>query len=181
LGGALHYLIDGHNLIARSPDLSLSDPEDEAKLVARLKRWAGRDVRRRVTVVFDAGLPGGPSRSLSGGRVTVIFAPNNTTADAILIGRISRAHNPPEMTVVSSDTAVLDAAARRRMPAIRADVFAVELASDAAAPKAVPGGKPGADDPRPSPKEVEEWLAIFGPEPETKPRPPAGRPRKPRP
>ena len=30
------YLIDGHNLIGQLPDLSLTDPDDEAKLVQKL-------------------------------------------------------------------------------------------------------------------------------------------------
>ena len=35
-------LIDGHNLIGHLPDLSLSDPRDEVKLVARLQAYAAR-------------------------------------------------------------------------------------------------------------------------------------------
>ena len=58
-------LIDGHNLIGRLPDLRLDDPQDEAKLVARLRVYHAR-TGKRVTVVFDRGLPGGRSRELSG-------------------------------------------------------------------------------------------------------------------
>jgi len=32
-------LIDGHNLIGQIPDISLSDPDDEAKLVLLLRRY----------------------------------------------------------------------------------------------------------------------------------------------
>ncbi|HEY1409924.1 MAG TPA: hypothetical protein VF434_13360, partial [Promineifilum sp.] len=77
----MNYLIDGHNLIARTPDLSLADPDDEAKLVALLRRWAMADRRRKVTVIFDGGLPAGESRNLSGSGVKAIFAPNNADAD----------------------------------------------------------------------------------------------------
>ena len=59
----MHYLIDGHNLIARTPGLSLADPDDEAKLSALLRRWAAADPRRKVTVIFDAGLK--PTRLMS--------------------------------------------------------------------------------------------------------------------
>ncbi len=45
-------LIDGHNLIGRMPGLALSDPEDEAKLVALLKRYRARH-KRDIVVVFD--------------------------------------------------------------------------------------------------------------------------------
>ena len=51
-------LIDGHNLIGQMPDIDLADPDEESKLVHRLKRYC-RQHNRRATVVFDAGLPGG--------------------------------------------------------------------------------------------------------------------------
>ncbi len=44
-------LIDGHNLIGRLPDLRLDDPDDEAKLVARLRTYCAR-TRKRITAVF---------------------------------------------------------------------------------------------------------------------------------
>ena len=59
------YLIDGHNLIGQLPDLSLNDPNDEAKLVQKLIGFAARQ-QKRVVVVFDSGLPGGKSRLSTG-------------------------------------------------------------------------------------------------------------------
>ena len=58
--GAMPLLIDGHNLIGRGqlPGLRLDDPDDEAKLVTRLRAYCAR-ARKRATVVFDRGLPGG--------------------------------------------------------------------------------------------------------------------------
>lgn len=175
----MHYLIDGHNLIARLPDISLSDPDDEARLVGRLKQWAAADRRRKATVVFDAGLPGGEDKRLSGGGVRVVFAPNNSTADAVIIGRLSQIKNPDEYRVVSSDRAVLAAAQQRRVAVVRAEAFAAELA-----PRTGASQQPAADRseaPTLSPAELDEWLALFGPEPERPPsagraaRRPAGR------
>ena len=34
----MNYLIDGHNLIARTPGLSLADPDDEAARQMALER-----------------------------------------------------------------------------------------------------------------------------------------------
>ena len=86
------FLIDGHNLIGRLPDLHLDDPDDEAKLVARLRTFCAR-TGKRVTVVFDYGLPGGYSRELSGGGVEVVFAPAGRTADGILGERVRLARD----------------------------------------------------------------------------------------
>ena len=166
----MQYLIDGHNLIARTPGLSLADPDDEAKLVALLRRWAVADARRKVTVIFDAGLPAGEARHLSGGSVKAIFAPNNSTADAVIIRRIEAIGNPAEFVVVSSDGEVMAAAARRRVATQRSEVFATAMLNDRhfGGREPAPAARP--DAPAMSPNELQEWLALFGPEPET-PRP----------
>ena len=91
-------LIDGHNLIGRLPDLDLDDPDDEAKLVARLRAYCIR-ARKHATVIFDRGLPGGRSRELSGGGVETVFASAGRTADSILRGRIHRTRDPRGLTV----------------------------------------------------------------------------------
>ena len=60
-GLPMTYLIDGHNLIAQFPGMSLDDPNDEAMLVQKLSGFVARS-KRRCVVVFDYGLPGGKSR-----------------------------------------------------------------------------------------------------------------------
>lgn len=166
----MNYLIDGHNLIARTPGLSLADPDDEAKLVALLRRWAVADPRRKVTVIFDAGLPAGEARHLSAGGVKAVFAPNNSTADAAIMRRIDAVGNPAEYVVVSSDGAVIAAATRRRVAVQRSEAFAMAMLNDRhfGGQEAAPAARP--DAPALSPDEVQEWLTLFGPEPET-PRP----------
>lgn len=146
-------LIDGHNLIGQMPDLRLDDPEDEAKLVARLRSYCAR-TGRRVTVVFDQGVPGGRSRELSHGGVEVVFAPTGRSADGILRERIRRARDPRALVVVTSDHALVAAAEARGARVVRAETFAAQLS---APPPAVESG-PGE---RLSPQEVAEWLQVF--------------------
>ncbi len=175
----MNYLIDGHNLIARTPGLSLDDPDDEAKLVQLLRRWAMADRRRKVTVIFDGGLPAGEAKHLSGGGVKAVFAPNNSTADAVIMRRIEAIGNPPEFVVITSDRAVAEAATRRRVAVQDSEQFAADMISDRrfGADVKKPAERP--DAPAMSSDEMKEWLALFGPEPETKrPKP---RPAKPRP
>jgi hypothetical protein len=152
------YLIDGHNLIAHVPGLSLDDPHDEAKLVERLKSAMGRR-RQRCVVIFDAGLPGGLSRDLSTSSVTVIFAHAGTTADAIILERIRNARDPGSLIVVSADREIVTAAARRPMRVIRPAEFAATFT----APKTPHDDTP---DVRLTPGEVDEWLRLFGGEPD---------------
>jgi predicted RNA-binding protein with PIN domain len=79
-------LIDGHNLIGQLPDLSLSDPRDEVKLVARLQAYAARS-GRRITVVFDPGpqaVPPALQRRSRHGYVEVIYADPGQKADDVI-------------------------------------------------------------------------------------------------
>ena len=151
-------LIDGHNLIGQMPDLDLEDPDDEAKLVARLRTYCAR-ARKRATVVFDHGLPGGRSLPLSGGGVEVVFASAGRKADGILCERLRRARDPRGLTVVSSDGEVLAAARARHARVIRSEDFALQLSS----PRSVETDEAARDRPISS-QEVEEWLSLFGAE-----------------
>jgi len=146
-------LIDGHNLIGKMSNLRLDDPRDEAKLVSLLRTYCAR-TRRRATVLFDHGLPGGWSQALSGSGVEVVFAATGRTADGILRERIREARNPRGLVVVSSDRAVSAAARARGARVVRSEDFAAQLS----APLTATEGQ----DVRLSPEEVEEWLQVFG-------------------
>ncbi len=157
----MHYLIDAHNLIGKMPDISLDDPDDEAKLVLRLRGWAARGRRRKVTVIFDHGLPGGVEKNLSTGQVKVLFAPAGRTADALLISRIRKARNPGEYTLVSSDLRVIRVAEKKRMPAIRSEAFVEFIYSEKVA-GARANSETETDDRPVSAEDVDMWLKIFG-------------------
>jgi predicted RNA-binding protein with PIN domain len=145
-------LIDGHNLIGKLPDIDLDDPNDEAKLVLKLRTYCAR-TRKRVTVVFDRGLPGGKSHALSGAGVTAVFASTGKTADGILRERIRRAQNPRGLVVVTSDRRVTADAQARGARVIPSEAFAAELAH---APRAAPK-----EDVRLTDGEVAEWMELF--------------------
>jgi predicted RNA-binding protein with PIN domain len=149
-------LIDGHNLIAALPDLSLEDPDDEQKLVVVLRKYAAWR-RAKVVVVFDSGMPGGRSNELSGGGVTAIFAGSHTIADRVLMERIRELKKPGEWVIVSSDREVQQAAARRHLIVWSSPDFVKRLA------RPVPTAKlPAADEHPVSTADVDEWLNIFG-------------------
>jgi len=122
------YLIDGHNLIACLPDISLDDPNDEAQLVNKLKGFSAR-TRKKCAVIFDHGLPGGSS-SLSTRGVQVTFAAaHHSSADDIIKRRINKTNDAPNWIVVSSDLEVLSHARRHRMKCVTSTQFARLLQS----------------------------------------------------
>jgi predicted RNA-binding protein with PIN domain len=144
-------LIDGHNLIGKMEGVSLADPDDEAALVQRVRRYCLRH-RRRATVVFDSGLPGGPSRTLSSPEVKVIFAPTGSNADALIRHLLRQERDPAGLLVISSDRAIRAAAQARGARAITAEAFARQLTLPA---------RGEAEKPETA-GDVEEWLKVFG-------------------
>jgi uncharacterized protein len=151
-------LIDGHNLIGQVPTISLADPDDEAKLVMLLRRYAAHRRGRKVIVVFDGGVYGHPD-NLNGYSVEAHFARSPGDADAELIRRIRGVRRRDEWLVVSSDRAVAGEAKARGLPVLSSQDFARRLiALDQ--PRASLGSKGGE---RPLSKdEVDEWLREFG-------------------
>ncbi|HEX2620019.1 MAG TPA: NYN domain-containing protein, partial [Phototrophicaceae bacterium] len=155
------YLIDGHNLIGKLPDIDLDDPNDEALLVQKLIGFSAR-TRQRCVVIFDQGLPGGASR-MSTTWVKVVFAPHNSNADRVMTTRISGLPNPKEWTVVSSDNDVLAAARRRKMQTLKSAEFAALMQ------RPDEPDKPGVDeapDVHLSDSQVDEWMTLFNQNPD---------------
>jgi hypothetical protein len=157
------YLIDGHNLIGSLPDLSLSDPDDEAKLVLRLIGFAAR-TGKKICVIFDRGVPAGRSR-LGNAVVEVVFANPVGTADALMIRRIRDARHPQDLVVVSSDRGVLAEARARKLRTFTSPEFAAQLATPAPPARSANRGAASAPD-KPSDvyvskNEVEYWIKRF--------------------
>lgn len=149
------YLIDGHNLIGQLPDIQLTDPDDEAKLVEKLRAFSAR-TRKQCTVIFDHGLPGGKSK-LSNSAVKVFFAAKPGDADSIMLKRIQNARDPKAWTIVTSDERIINAAKKRGMTILRSMAFAQKL--NERAPVISKEENPNVHVTK---AEVEEWLRIFG-------------------
>jgi hypothetical protein len=102
---AVHLIIDGYNLIRRSPVLRREDEVAlelaRQSLLERLRRY--KKIRsHRITVVFDgaskSGAPAGPGQEKG---IRVVFSGRNETADTV-IKRMSE-NEGGKLTVVTSD------------------------------------------------------------------------------
>lgn len=117
------FIIDGHNLIAALPDLDLSDPDDERKLVEILQGFCSR-TNRRATVYFDRGVLGGEP-TIKSGRVDVRFVRLPRTADDAIHDHLLKLDKEaPNWTIVSSDREVVSAARRAGASVLHSDAFA---------------------------------------------------------
>ena len=99
------YLIDGHNLIAHIQDISLDDPDDEARLLSKLRSFCAH-TGRKVFVYFDRRAPGIQDPPTAGG-VIVHFVTSPRTADDAIRAHLRRlGREARNWTVVSSDREV---------------------------------------------------------------------------
>ena len=154
-------ILDGHNLIGAGAacGLSLEQPDKEARLLRLLvAHRSRRRSRERTLVVFDGHhgrLAVGPRRYSHGG-VDVEIAIGES-ADAVILRRVRGAAHPREITVVTSDGAVLRGAASSGAKGMRASEFFAEVQA------AAPAGAEEAEKPEaPGPDEVAEWIERFG-------------------
>ncbi len=161
---SMHLLIDGHNLIGQIPGISLSDPDDEAKLVQLLRSYAVRKRARQVIVVFDHGVYGHP-HSLNGYGVVCHFALSPQDADSQLIRRMKALNRPREWALVTSDRAVARAAQDCGVRVIDARAFATELTGPPKHAKPAPAPDQKREI-RMSDAEIAEWMRLFGEEPD---------------
>ncbi|MBX2996892.1 MAG: NYN domain-containing protein [Caldilineaceae bacterium] len=154
-------LIDGHNLIGANvfEDIRLTDEDDEARLVARLRAWKSR-YPGKIEVIFDHGITEGRSSTLSGGGVEVRFARNPTDADELIRRRVR--HPKKDLILVTNDAALRQEAERHNVEVWRSDDF-IENMFDPPAPKRKPPVNAQADPGDNIPdSDVEKWMRIFG-------------------
>lgn len=168
----MHYIIDGHNLIGKMPDISLKDPNDEIKLTMRIKSWVAESKKRQVTLFFDGGIQGSHQNRLSGRNMKVIFAPSGRTADSLIISQMRKLKNPRDYTLVTSDREIIGHAKSLRIRSLLSEEFIERMGfifkeKPEKAPKAKKETKPDKPDAaKISEAEVQEWLDLFGPVPE---------------
>jgi predicted RNA-binding protein with PIN domain len=149
------YLIDGHNLIASLPEISLQDPDDEALLVEVLAAFCSR-VKKRATVYFDRGARGAQNPLRVGG-VTIRFVKSPKTADQAIISHLNLlAGEARNWTVVSSDRAIRRAAENAGSRVLSSQEFVHQL--HPTHPPSEPPEKPSAPG---SQQEISFWEDLF--------------------
>jgi len=122
----MRYLIDGHNLIPKLPGFSLSEIDDERKLIEWLQVFS-RQKRCQVEVYFDRA-PAGFAQTRKFGIVTAHFIRQGSTADDAIQSRLQHAGKAAKnLGVISSDHQVQSFARSAHATVISSDDFAKEL------------------------------------------------------
>jgi predicted RNA-binding protein with PIN domain len=153
----MNYIIDGHNLIAKIPGLSLSMPDDEARLIELLNRF-GQESRHKLEVYFD-GAPPGQAGVRNYGQVRAHFVATSQSADEAIRRRLARlGRTAASWVVVTSDRDVQAAAREVHSNVLRAEDFSRLVQTTIH--KRLASATNAVDQPL-SEEEVSEWLAIF--------------------
>jgi len=156
----MKYLIDGYNLLHAMGALKEGSvgPQGLERARQRLLGWilgVFQDLASSVTVIFD-GTHG--EAVLTDHGIEVIFAGGNEEADDLIERLIKKSSAPGQLSVVSSDRRLRQAAERRQARAISSEDFIDELEKlRKERLKSAPG--PKTEGPVGSP---EEWLREFG-------------------
>jgi predicted RNA-binding protein with PIN domain len=162
---SVNFIIDGHNLIAQIPGMSLSMVDDEERLIKLLNQYAklhkGRPLSNRagrLEVYFD-GAPIGEAGERNYGRVQAHFVTVTQTADEAIRNRLAKlGKSARNWKVVSSDRSIQAAAREMHASVLNSQDFTRLLL------EALRTNSEDSDSElnQPlSPAEVEEWLEIF--------------------
>jgi hypothetical protein len=160
----MHYLIDGYNLLHQIGRLRGRQPANlEAARLDLLRQLQYRFAVEpaEITVVFDAR--GGNSRG--DGRqeyhgIAIRFT-HCEEADDLIESMIRTAPVPRELTVVTNDRRIREAARRRECP-VRECIEFWEWLSTRPKPHTPPPADGDGERPTPSRDEVDEWSRTFG-------------------
>lgn len=153
----MNCIIDGHNLIAQIPGMSLVMLDDEERLIQLLNRY-GEQQRGKLEVYFD-GAPIGQAGERNYGRVRAHFVPQSQTADEAIRRRLLKlGKSARSWIVISSDRSIQSAAREMHAKVQKAEDFAGQLLE---ALRGHPEDTANVVEPPLSPAEVDEWMAIF--------------------
>ena len=124
----MSLIIDGHNLIGALPGIDLSDPEDEALLIDRLRAARSGLGNSSLMVFFDSGLLPARGPDLSSTGIQVRFAAQGQSADDAIVQFIRSRSQPGQYAVVTNDHGLGQRVRYAGASVIAADDFAARLA-----------------------------------------------------
>ena len=97
----MHYLVDAYNLLFRIKK-AVSNLEECRKLLIEQINEAADTLNLNITLVFDGAQPhlSYPSHFDA---ITLVYTPQQQTADEYIIQEVTESHHPSTITVVSND------------------------------------------------------------------------------
>ena len=130
----MSLIIDCHNLIGVLPDIDLADPDDELRLLDRLRAYRARAGSRPLIVFFESGrFPPIHATDLSSPGVQVRFSAEGQTADDAIVSYLRARGQPGQYAVVTNDQELTGRARAAGASVIRASDFVRRVTAHAPA------------------------------------------------
>ena len=128
------YIIDGHNLIGVLPNISLAQPDDEARLIDRLQSYRAHGAGPMI-VFFDgnplsaANLPGSHLKSIpSRPGIEIRYSTRGKTADDAIVEFLHASRQPGQYAVVTNDAELITRVRSLGASVLRANEFSAQMA-----------------------------------------------------
>ncbi len=157
----MHYIIDGYNVIHRIEALRIqlvqSLEKGRTALISRISPFQARH-RPEITVVFDGEQSPGASRH-EPGQMKIRFSKAPGKADDLIKRLVDECPNKTDLTVVSSDMAVLHYAKASGCRLLSSEQFYQLLSEKKVTDTGDDLGKKG--DPQLSRSEIRDWIDLF--------------------
>jgi predicted RNA-binding protein with PIN domain len=128
------YIIDGHNLIGVLPNISLAEPDDEARLIDQLLSYRARGAGEMI-VFFDGNPLNTGGRSPSAPKpipnrpgIEVHYAARGKTADDTIVEFLQETKQPGQYAVVTNDAGLISRVKVLGASILRASEFSAQMA-----------------------------------------------------
>jgi predicted RNA-binding protein with PIN domain len=153
------YVIDGHNLIGILPDISLAQPDDEARLIDLLLSYRARGAGPMI-VFFDGNplsasdLGGDHPRSIpSRPGIEVRYASRGRPADDLIVEFLRANRQPGQYAVVTNDVELIKRVKGLGASVLRANEFSAQMLRQLGQHKSQKNkGAPVGESPAPDPR-----------------------------
>ena len=155
-----HIIIDGYNFILRQSHIDMSQEhalwDAREKLIRQMIAYLGQK-RLHITIVFDGQDIKGIAKIRRPAGISVKFSKAPEKADPLILKIIRKSRHPKNITLVTSDVSLTRQAAAYGVDTVTSEAFAGKLTAPAK-----PINYHDKYDVHMSPKEVQEWLKLFG-------------------
>lgn len=156
------FIIDGHNLLWAVQNLEEAPSITDIALCQILDGYFGLISPRRVggEIIFDGPGPLNKTEFKTIRNIDVTFSGRASDCDTVIENRILASTAPKQLTIVSTDRRLRDAAKARKATSIKSEDFWDEVKKRLSKQK--PGKEPPGKRRGLTQSETELWLKTFG-------------------
>lgn len=114
-------IIDGHNLIGKSPDIRLSDPKAKELILSKLDQF--QKINNCKTIIVFDGMGFGNFQFYQYGQIEIIYPLEDQTADEVIKNLIDKYRGDSGVKLITSDNDLLNYAKKCKIKSEKSHIF----------------------------------------------------------